>query len=76
MLNSLHNENLRMTCRGGYHCCSSNSNRLCGEGKVKFFMLLGGLISVLSGDGDCNHDGDCEGSLICGNNNCNQEVLY
>ena len=32
-------------------------------------------ISVLSGDGDCNYDSDCEGSLICGNNNCNQEVL-
>ena len=27
------------------------------------------------GDGDCNHDSDCEGSLICGNNNCNKEVI-
>ena len=28
------------------------------------------------GDGDCNHDSDCEGSLICGNNNCNKEVIW
>ena len=28
------------------------------------------------GDGDCNHDSDCEGSLICGNNNCNKEVIH
>ena len=24
------------------------------------------------GDGDCNEDEDCEGSMICGNNNCNK----
>ena len=28
------------------------------------------------GDGDCNHDSDCKGSLICGNNNCNKEVIF
>ena len=27
-----------------------------------------------TGEGDCNHDQDCEGSLICGNNNCNKKV--
>ena len=24
------------------------------------------------GDGDCNEDEDCDGSMICGNNNCNK----
>ena len=33
MLNSLLHDSLRMTCRGGYHCCSENLNRLCEEGK-------------------------------------------
>ena len=42
---------------------------------IKFFYAFWELTCVLSGDGDCNHDSDCEGSLICGNNNCNQEVL-
>ena len=28
------------------------------------------------GEGDCNHDHDCEGSLICGNNNCNKKVYF
>ena len=42
---------------------------------IKVFYAFWELICVLSGDGDCNNDSDCEGSLICGNNNCNQEVL-
>ena len=37
--------------------------------------LTSDLVSYL-GDGDCNHDSDCKGSLICGNNNCNKEVIF
>ena len=26
------------------------------------------------GDGDCNHDRDCDSGLICGDDNCSQQV--
>ena len=25
------------------------------------------------GEGDCNHDHDCDGALVCGSNNCNKQ---
>ena len=28
------------------------------------------------GQGDCDNDGECEGNLVCGNNNCGDNFLW
>ena len=28
------------------------------------------------GEGDCDDDDDCQGSLVCGSNNCDQSLFW
>ena len=51
-------------CRGGVDCCVGGR---CGVGKCdvgRYVMFLS------SGEGVCNSDSDCLGSLVCGEDNC------
>ena len=51
-------------CRGGTHCCRSSTPHpytLCSRNNLE---LCG------AGEGDCDSDADCAGSLICGSDNC------
>ena len=44
----------------GSYKCDTGDNGCCDRGGYKCGY----------GEGDCDYDSDCSGSLACGNNNC------
>ena len=61
-----------MTSVGKVRICGAKG--FLGEFKLWMLQVLSTLfILIVTGEGDCNSDNDCEGGLVCGNNNCNSE---